>query len=59
MKSAATMEGMPLRMSTMKLTPRATLVPLAYSMSKIAPMMPNGTAIAAQIKAISTVPTMA
>ena len=59
MNSAATIEGMPLRMSTVKLTPRATLVPLAYSISKIAPKMPSGTAIAAQIKAISTVPTIA
>jgi hypothetical protein len=43
----------------MKLTPRAILVPLPYSIKRIAPMTPSGTAIAAQIKAISTVPTMA
>ena len=50
------MDGIPLRMSTMKLTARAIFVPLAYSIRKIAPKIPSGTAIAAQIKAISTVP---
>ena len=59
MNSAATIEGMPLRMSTVKLTARATLVPRAYSISRIAPRTPIGTAIAAQIRPISIVPTMA
>ncbi len=59
MNKAATIEGIPLRMSTVKLTPRATLVPRAYSTSRIAPRMPRGTAIAAQISPISMVPTMA
>jgi hypothetical protein len=58
-KSAATIEGIPLRMSTVKLTARAALVPRAYSTRKIAPRTPSGTAITAQIRPISRVPTMA
>jgi hypothetical protein len=59
MNRAATIDGMPLRMSTVKLTARATLVPRAYSIKKIAPSIPSGTAINMQITAISNVPTMA
>ena len=59
MNSAATIDGMPLRMSTVKLTTRAALVPRAYSIRKIAPSTPSGTAMTAQISPISTVPTMA
>ena len=59
MNSAATMDGTPLRMSTMKLTARAILLPLAYSIRKIAPRMPNGTAIRAVIPEMIRVPTIA